>query len=376
MVTPNKGLTLPANGSDVDTWDAPMNANFTAIDTALGGITVVTVTGASGTVVLTSTQYTPPVLYFSGTLSASVIYQVPSGVGGVWVAVNGTSGAFTLTISSGGGGGTVVLAQGYSTMIWVDGSTVGLTSTAPVAVTSAAIIAALGYTPANGLQSNGQEVITGTTTLGAGNAGYNIIVSGTPGYTITFPSTATTFWLNNASGGSVTLSFPTGTDFRTTLFSGERVGLAGDGGGFWRVVAAATLSGSPLAGTSLNATGNAVIGGALTVTGQAIFETPIIAQTAAGPTYGYAVRIQAIASGNGILQYTDSTASTQWAVLYSTGANSLTIGGTSGGASLSQQGGGAFPYFNSGTNNSGSITVSASGPSGTPGNGDIWIQHA
>jgi hypothetical protein len=41
----------------------------------------------------------------------------------------------------------------------------------------------------------------------------------------------------------------------------------------------------------------------------------------------------------------------------------------------SYTGGGRFLHYNSGTYNSGTITVNTSAPSGTPGNGDIWILY-
>lgn len=372
MATPNKGLTQPANGSDVDTWDVPVNTNSNIIDNAFGGLTTINVVGASGTVALTSTQYVPPHIEFTGTLTANVNYQLPSGVGGVWIVGNGTTGAFSVTLSSAGGGVSVVLPQTYRIQLYSDGTNVALSTTLPPNITSGAVIAALGYTPANGLQSNGQQLISSGVTLGSSQAGANLLVS-TAGITITFPSTAVTYWLSNVSAGSVTLSFPVGTDFRTTLLSGEKVGLAGDGAGFWRVVAAGFITGSPLAGTTLAASSNATIGGTLNVTGistfsQGIFTLPSIFQTVTG--YNYGVRIQAIASGSAILQFTDSTGA-QWATFLSTGNGNLTVN-----ASLQKASSGAYPFFGSGTNSSGVITVSSSAPSGTPGAGDIWLQHS
>lgn len=41
----------------------------------------------------------------------------------------------------------------------------------------------------------------------------------------------------------------------------------------------------------------------------------------------------------------------------------------------SYTGGGKFLHYNSGTYNSGTITVSTSAPSGTPGNGDVWVLY-
>ena len=122
----NKAIEEPANGDYVNTWSTPVNSNFNIIDKAFGGHLIINATGASGTTALTTTQYQNLYILFSGTLSANVNYQVPSGVGGQWVVYNGTSGAFTLTLSSGGGGSSVTITQGTRTLIVSDGTNVTL----------------------------------------------------------------------------------------------------------------------------------------------------------------------------------------------------------------------------------------------------------
>lgn len=88
-----------------------------------------------------------------------------------------------------------------------------------------------------GLQSAGQIILSVSTTLGAAQAGHNVLVGGS-GTTITFPSSNATYWLNDVGSNAVTLSFPSGSDFRNVLFPNEQIGLTGDGTGFWRTVAA------------------------------------------------------------------------------------------------------------------------------------------
>lgn len=132
--TPNKTLEEPANNADINTWDVPMNANFTAIDVAFGGASTINAVGASGVTALTLAQYKPPTISITGALTANVNYQLPANVGGQWSIYNNTSGAFTITISSATGGGTtVVLAQGFRTSILCDGTNVALASTTPAA---------------------------------------------------------------------------------------------------------------------------------------------------------------------------------------------------------------------------------------------------
>ena len=112
--TQNKAIEKPASGDYVNTWATPVNADWDIIDKALGSTTNLNVTAVSGTVILTTTQYQALILNISGTLTANVTYQIPSGVGGQWMIKNGTTGAYTVTISSGGGGTTINVSQGYN----------------------------------------------------------------------------------------------------------------------------------------------------------------------------------------------------------------------------------------------------------------------
>lgn len=139
MATTNKSLNLPAYNSA--SWDVPLNANFSSIDSAFGGSTVKNPTGISGTVVLTSAEYTPPLLVIgtsltgTATLSNNVTYQIPSGVGGYWFVYNNTTNSgtntFGVTISSGGGGTSIGLRQGVTTAIISDGTNIGYADTNP-----------------------------------------------------------------------------------------------------------------------------------------------------------------------------------------------------------------------------------------------------
>ena len=121
-MTTNKNLNQPAFNSAA--WDVPLNANFGFIDLALGGTTALNVTAASGTIVLTSSQYTPLILSITGTLTANVNYQIPAGVGGQWIVSNAATGAFTVTISSGGGGSSLIVESGDTRQIYSNGTSV------------------------------------------------------------------------------------------------------------------------------------------------------------------------------------------------------------------------------------------------------------
>jgi hypothetical protein len=127
--TPNKNLQMPANGSFNNDWDVPVNADWSAIDTAFGGNAVINVTGvAAGGYALSLSQYTPPNIAFIGTISANLVYVLPAGVGGIWTVSNGTTGSFFIQIGV-SGGGSIAILQGFRSLIVSDGNNVSLADT-------------------------------------------------------------------------------------------------------------------------------------------------------------------------------------------------------------------------------------------------------
>jgi len=125
-MTTNKGLNQPANGSNVDTWDVPVNNNFGWIDQAFGSTTALNATSGSAT--LADTQYRSLVLAVSGAIAANVTYTIPTSVGGQWIVYNTTTdsagGPWTITIASGGGGTSVVIQRNKATLIISDGTNI------------------------------------------------------------------------------------------------------------------------------------------------------------------------------------------------------------------------------------------------------------
>lgn len=124
--TTNKSIEKPGNGDYPNTWNTPVNADWDIIDKALGGSLSLNVTSLSGVQSLTASNYQNLYFKLTGTLTANVNYQFPSGVGGQWTVYNNTTGAFTVTFSSAGGGTSVAVAQGARTIIISDGTNVGL----------------------------------------------------------------------------------------------------------------------------------------------------------------------------------------------------------------------------------------------------------
>lgn len=116
MATINKGFVQPVLGSIG--WGAPLNDDFGGIDGAFGSVTTLNVTGVGATpVVLTLAQYQNMTIKFTGVLTANVTFQLPAGVGGQWVMQRATSGAFTITIASLGGGTSKVLDADFSDIV-------------------------------------------------------------------------------------------------------------------------------------------------------------------------------------------------------------------------------------------------------------------
>lgn len=154
--TQNLTLEEPGNGDYNNTWSTPLNSNFSILDQAVGGRSTINVVGASGTIALASTTYRNRIIVFSGTLTANVNYQIPSGVGGFWFMFNNTTGSFTVTVSSAGGGTSLVLPQTYTSAVICDGTDVGLASTAPVPLATTA-------TTADSLNTSNDYTVTNLT---------------------------------------------------------------------------------------------------------------------------------------------------------------------------------------------------------------------
>lgn len=118
--TTNIGLSTPAHGANVDTWDAdPVNDNSGKLDACYGSVTSKGLTNAN--VALTAPEARVSVLRFSGALSGNVAINV-SAIIKSWIVENTCTGAFVVTIT-GGSGNVVGLPPGSSQVYW-DGTNV------------------------------------------------------------------------------------------------------------------------------------------------------------------------------------------------------------------------------------------------------------
>jgi hypothetical protein len=211
-ITTNKNLTEPAFGDSG--WNTTLNTNFTNIDAAFGSTQAINVTGLSGTYTFTSAypganppfSYIPPILKFSGTLSASIIFAFPAGVGGNWVVdtTGVTYSGYTITIETAGGSG-VLLSSATTLPIYSDGANTNLT--APVAAsvipTGSITVFAQPFAPTGWTQlvcynDYGMRVVSG---VGGG-------VHGTTAFSTVFTNQTPTISVNSSglSIGATTLS--------------------------------------------------------------------------------------------------------------------------------------------------------------------------
>ena len=159
MTTTNKSLSEPSNGTL--NWDTPLNANFGIIDSAFGGTVTKNVTGLTTTQTLAAADYQNLVVAFTGTLSANLIYQVPSGVGGQWILSNAATGAFTITFGVASGAGVVIAASSRAT-VYSDGTNVYAANSASIPGSTTQVIynSSGSLTGSNSLKFNGTALLT------------------------------------------------------------------------------------------------------------------------------------------------------------------------------------------------------------------------
>lgn len=137
-ITTNIALNEPAYNSTSPTWDQPLNYNATILDQVFGNTTSVSVSTSSSP---TYTNITAPSataagstsqcmrFNLTGALAANQTVLLPQSVAGMWVVTNSTTNSFTVTLGSNNGsnaaaGTTVALPQGYSIIIYCDGTNV------------------------------------------------------------------------------------------------------------------------------------------------------------------------------------------------------------------------------------------------------------
>ena len=368
--TTNKLLEKPAYNSYVDDWNTPVNADMDDIDTAFGGTSLLNATALSGVISLSISEYRPPVIVVSGVLTASVNFQLPSGKGGTWTFYNNTTGAFSVTFSSAGGGTSVVIAQTASVIVACDGTNVAVANTYAAGSTTA-------------VQYNSGGVLTGTTNfvhdgtnvgIGITPPGSKLDVKGTlrlsgstSGYVGLAPAAAagsTTYLLPAADGsagqflstnGSATLSWSSSSAGVST-FSAGSTGFTPSSPTSGAVTLAGTLNvANGGTGQTSYTNGQLLIGNS---SGNTLSKTTLTQGSGVTITNG-AGTITIAATGLGGTVTSVATAGSVNGITLTggtiTSTGTITLGGALSGVSLTSQVSGTLPVANGGT---GVVTIS------------------
>lgn len=152
--TTNKSLIKPANNSDINTWDVPVNGNMDSLDAILGTAYPITITSSDAT--LNQTQANNLSFAVTGAITGNRQIILPA-IGGFWFVSNETTGAFTVTVIISGGTGAVC-PQGFVTPVYADGTNVyagapiptnSVDNTKLAQMASGTVKANLGGSPAN-----------------------------------------------------------------------------------------------------------------------------------------------------------------------------------------------------------------------------------
>ena len=233
--TTNLSMNEPSYNQTSPTWDNPLNNNTTILDAAFGNTTSIALTNSN--VTLTATQLQVMQVKFTGAISANIIVTVPA-IGGRWSFTNATSGAYTVTIASAGAGTSVVAPQGYSTLMFSDGTNIVLAdggvisggNLATLNVSGNSVLGATGTTTA----SVGGKLTLSTTTsqlsLALNNIAETVTVTGTGATgTINYDiTTQSVLYYNVASTSNFTVNFraSSGTTLNSALAVGQSVTVA------------------------------------------------------------------------------------------------------------------------------------------------------
>lgn len=161
--SPNKHIELVAHNGAVDTWDAPTNANWGLVDTALGSSVTLNATGLNGAQTLATASYQALTIIIGGVPTGAITYGVPAGVGGFWIFINTTTGGQTVGIASAAGGPTIVVAAGANTIVSCDGSATGMRLGVNVPPAAAGSTTQVQYNSGGTLAGSANLVFDGTT---------------------------------------------------------------------------------------------------------------------------------------------------------------------------------------------------------------------
>jgi hypothetical protein len=145
----------------------------------------------------------------TGSLAANQTVLLPQSIAGMWIATNSTTGTYTVSIGSNNGsnvaaGSVLSVPQGYSTLIYSDGTNVK-------AANDVVINSATNLTLSGNLSVGGTSSFTGAITASSATLSNNLTINGTSSFTGTTTSTIAAILQNAAEVCTVTAAAATGT---------------------------------------------------------------------------------------------------------------------------------------------------------------------
>lgn len=180
--TTNKAFEKPANGDYVDTWQIPVNGDWDIADKAFGGTYSVALTNAN--VNLTQGNCQNVRIRLTGSLSGNIIINFPASVSGFFIVQNATTGTYSVTLASAGGGaGTVLTEQGRTAFVFTDGTNVFYADDSRVALTAGTGISITGTTNLTVSLITPVAVANGGTGVTTSTGSGNNVLSASPALT-------------------------------------------------------------------------------------------------------------------------------------------------------------------------------------------------
>jgi len=259
-VTGTIRLTQPTVGGDAGSWGTILNSNLSYTDTAINGITAIT---------LSSSTYTLPAAgdvndqarsawySFSGSPGANCTVTLPANKK-IGIASNAVTGGYSVILTT-GSGNTITIDNGSTVMFYCDGTNVAL-----VPWGSPGTVPAIS--------------VSGATTLTSAQKGSYVQITANSSYILGLPTpvghAGNTYLLNFLSGtGTATLSTPAGSitggyglNTSTALYvKGPVFQIVSDGTNW------VTQGNAAVAATTISATGAVTFGSTLNVTGSTSF---------------------------------------------------------------------------------------------------------
>lgn len=219
---PNLALTgSPTAPTAASGDDSTKIANTAFVWNATDGAATVNVAGGAS-VTLTPAQYGSAILKLSGALTANINLVFPVQTG-QWIVDNASTGAFTITCTT-GSGNTIALPTAASCIVFCDGTNMSFVTpavTTPAQFDDSTNVATTAFVQRALGNNAGQNNYTGSTTLTAADTGKTIVIQGggtttlpvastvAPGTQINITAAATQITIEPQ--GTDTITLPTGT---------------------------------------------------------------------------------------------------------------------------------------------------------------------